>query len=60
MGETEPKPQRPRCPECEGSAKCTWCEGQGRKLDGSRCVMCAGSGVCATCHGTGLATTPTG
>lgn len=57
-----------KCPECNGSGVCSFCDGTGRITinphpspsnvigDGSgtsRCYVCGGSGKCPNCGGSG-------
>lgn len=44
------------CPECHGSHKCKYCNGQGRIFptgelwNSTMCTHCGGTGVCMTCN----------
>lgn len=41
------------CQTCEGSGKCTGCNGTGKDADGEDCEQCEGKGKCSSCNGSG-------
>jgi len=43
-----------RCSECNGTGKCRYCRGTGRKSWGGVCNECYGTGNCPRCGGEGL------
>ena len=49
---TEPDPGHRICPECEGLARCFYCDGA-RVVEGAPCPECFGRGTCLVCDGGG-------
>lgn len=41
------------CVQCQGTGKCSSCNGTGQDYDNHTCGTCQGSGKCYRCKGTG-------
>lgn len=41
------------CTECQGTGKCSSCNGSGQDYGNHNCSTCKGSGKCYRCKGTG-------